>query len=443
MNERPSPRPPRRAFLAACGTGLAALAGCLDVGVGVGDDREYDVGRLSDVAAADGPARPDAFPVATTGAMLDRHYDRAEELVSAVPERPTVPNGVVTRRLREERKHVVADLEGNHDDENETGLGRLSRARHVRSDAAEVDGAYRAATGGIDREVVAEREDTLRADLRSFEAAWAYRGDTPARALAVHAELEDLRGRVRRDGDAWPPIPADPATDPFQVGRRIGELESGRATLGDADRIRRAYLAGVDEPQSFRPAITAAAHRLEERGRWERRWVDGYVEPRSGDPPFDRSIEDTPAESLYRRAQIHASAHVEHARQSLREGDPAAAALANARGLAGLATLADAVDVIQAGKYGRPEDVEVVVTAHEEAVAAVEAALGTEPVAVTVDVAFPATEALESGRYYLERADGDGHGVHEAIGEFAFARRYAQTVPSAVEAVVDALAEGE
>lgn len=450
MSGPSTPRPSRRVLLAACGTGLAALAGCTDLGLGGGDDRAYDVGRLSAVDAADAPTRPDAFPVAIAAPLLERHYDRADRLLSAVPKRPEIANGVVARRLGEERARVSDALEEARNggsrsegdrDEDETGLGRLAHARYVRYSAAEVEGAYRAATVGVDRGAVVERGEALHADLRSFEADWAYRGGTPERALVVHAELERLRRAVRQDAEAWPSIPADSATDPFRVGRRIGNHESGRATLGDADRIRRAYLDGVDQPRSLRAAITGAAHRLDERVGWERRWADDYVVHRSEDSPFDRSLSDTPAEALYRRAQIHANAHAEDARQHLRDGDHASAVLAYARGLTSLVTLAGVVDAIQAGKYGRPDGVEVVSTAHEEAVAAVDAALGTEPIPVTVDVVFPASEALENGRHYLDGADGDAHDVHEALGEFAFARRYADSVPSGVETAVDALAE--
>jgi len=429
----------RRAVLSACGAGLAALAGCADLDVtGGGETPAYDPDRLRTVAEQGAPSRRDAFPVAVTDEDRERHYDRGRSLVETIPERPEVPNGVVARRLREEREHVLEHLGESPD--AETGLGRLSEARGVRADAAEANGAYRAATGEIDAESVPRRREELRAALRRFEADWAYRGGDPATALVVGAELEDLTGAGRSDAEAWPPFPEDPVADVFGAGEVVRTVESGEATLEDAERLRARYLDGIDA-RPYRAAITVAAHRLDRRASRESRRLDEYLDASREDAPFGRDIEDVPAGSLYRRARVRLEDDA--SRGERRAGNHAMAALTSARRLADARTFDAVIDAIRGGEYGPPEDADRVVTAREEAVAALETAWATEPTAVSAELAWPAHDALTNGHRNLERTDGHEHDVHQALGWFAFARLYAEAVPGAVEAVLDALDYGE
>lgn len=428
----------RRSVLAACGAGLAALAGCsaVDATLGDGEEREYDAGALA-ALGGEVPTRPDAFPVRVGEEEVERHYDRARELLAAVPERPEVPNGAVAERLRDRRERAVGRLEDRP--ELPTGPRRLDAARRVRGDAAEVEGAYRAAVGETGRGTVAGRRAELRSDLHSFESEWDYRGGEPSAALVVHAELERLRGTVRRSAEAWPPFPADPAADVFRVGEIVEDLEDGRAALTDAERLRTRYVAGTADPRSFRPAITAASHRLERRASWRRRNVHGALD-RPAREAFDRSVEGTPAEHLYSEARQHARRAADD-EGTRRTGEHATATLGRATDLAGLRAFEAVVDAVEAGGYGPPEDADRVATAREEAVAALREAWATDPAPVSVEVAEAAHRAIWEGDRRLERTDGRAHEVDAAFASFAYAGLYAEAVPDVVAAVADALGD--
>ena len=428
----------RRSVLAACGAGLAALAGCAGVDVGLGEDeaREYDPEALARLADGADPTAPKAFPVRVPDGTVERHYDRARELLAAVPERPDVPNGVIAERLREEREHAAERLEERAD--APTGLERLEDARYARGEAAEVNGAYRAAVGEIDREEVTERRSALRAGRLEFEAEWDYRGDDPARALVVHAELERFVEDARRDAEAWPPFPDDPQEDVFRGGEVVGEVERGWAALGDAVRLRSRYVEGTTDPQSYRSAITAAAGRLELRTTDHRRRLHGYLDRRASEA-FDRSVEGTPAEYLYHEARQRARGAAEGAEEARRAGDHATATLRNATEVAGLRAFDEVVDAIGDGEYGPPEDADRIAAAHEDAVATLREAWGADPVPVSVELTRPARDSLQDARYWLADADGDVRAVDRAYANLVYARLYAEGVPEAVGAVTDAL----
>jgi hypothetical protein len=425
--------------LAAGGAGLAALAGCsvdLDVGEG-GDEREYDAGALRDVVEGrEVPTRPDAFPVRVPEAMLDRHYGRARQLVAAVPERPDVPNGAVAERLRERRARVVRDVAERPD--APTGPDRLAAARRVRGAAAEVNGAYRAAVGELDRALVAGNREALREDVHGFRGGWDYRGGDPARALVVHAELEGLLRTARRRVEAWPPFPEDPRDDVFRAGEVLGDLSEGWTAFADAGRLRTRYLADVPEPVSYRPAITAAAHRIDRRASMERRRLHDYTE-RPAPEAFELTVEGTPAGYLYERARRGAENAAEDADAARRAGERARATLEGARALASVRAFRAAIDAVEAGEYGPPEDAGPVAAAREVAVAALREAWTTEPVPVSVETVEPARETLSSGYFRLEGADGQAFEADDALADFAYARLYAEAVPDAVSAVLDAL----
>lgn len=436
----------RRGLLVAGGAGLVALAGCSAVGRGgVGEDdsaREYDPGSYPDLAGAEAPTPPDAFPVAISGALLETHLERARSLVEAVPERPDVPNGVVADHLERDRQHLVEALDEAIDEP--TARERLGHARGRRGDAAELDGAYRAATGGLDPGAVEERRAALRADRLALEGAWDYRGGDRAASLVVHAAIESLLETARRDGDAWPPVPADPADDPFQAGDALGEFERARAALLDAERFRRAHLEGVDDPRSFRSAYTVAAHRLDRRALFDRRLVHEHLDRRVDEAAVGRSLEDTPGVHLYRTARRGAESRVRGADRPRRRGAFATAALEGARLHASLRAFEAVLDALEAGEYAEtPSSADAVAEERSAAVDALERAWAAEPVPVSVAVAVPARHALERGHWPLRESGRYGRTVDEAVGEFAYARRYAEAVPDAVAVLVDELAAAD
>ena len=429
----------RRSVLGACGAGLAALAGCAELDVEIGDDeaeREYDVAPLAAIAEEDPPTRPDSFPVDVTEELVERHYDRAREFVAAVPERPAVPNGVVAERLRDRRERAIEGIDDRPD--AATGPSRLGAARRTRSEAAEVNGAYRAAVDEIERESVARSREELRRDLHELAAESDYRGGDPAEALVVHAELEGLRGYARRSAEAWPPFPADPAADAFRVGEIVGSVEEGWAALGDAIRLRARYLDGTDDPRSYRSAMTAAAHRLDRRTATYRRRVGEFLDTRAAEA-FDRDVEGTPAAELYEEARRNVEFASDDAGRERRAGDHATATLGAATELASLRAFRAVIDAVEAGEYGPPEDAERVSTAHREATAALREAWTTEPVGVSAELAEPAREAVAEAHYRLEDTGGEAYEVDSAFASLVRARLYAEVVPDTVASVVAAL----
>lgn len=430
-------RPTRRSVLAACGAGTAALAGCAGIDVSLGDEgeREYDPAALAGLVDEGDPTAPDAFPVRVPEGMVERHYGRARDLLAGVPERPDVPNGAVAQELRERRGRVVEDLEEPPD--APTRLERLEDARRVRGAAAEVDGAYRAAVGEIDREAVAERRTSLRADLHAFEGEWDYRGDDPATALVVHAELEELRGTARRNAEAWPPFPADPGTEVFRAGEVLADVEEGRAALGDADRLRTRYVEGTTA-RSHRTAVETAAGRLDFRASWRRRRVHEFIDIRATDA-FERSVEGTPAEYLYREARHRVRGAADRAGEARRTGDHATATLRSGTELAGLRAFEAVVDAVEAGEYGPPEDAARVATARKEAVAALREAHETEPVPASAELTRPARDSLQDARYRLENANGGARAVDRAYANLAYTGIYAGHLPDVVGTVMDVL----
>jgi hypothetical protein len=425
--------------LGACGAGLAALAGCAELDVEIGEDeveREYDVGPLAAMAGEEPPTRPDAFPVDVTAELVERHYDRAREFVAAVPERPAVPNGVVAERLRGRRERAAEGIDDRPD--AATGPARLGAARRARSEAARVNGAYRAAVGEIDRESVARSRGELRRDLHELAAESDYRGGDPAEALVVHAELEGLRGHARRSAEAWPSVPADPAADVFRVGEIVGSVEEGWAALGDAIRLRTRYLDGTDEPRSYRSAMTAAAHRLDRQASMDRRRVGEFLDTRAAEA-FEGDVEGTPAAELYEETRRNVEFASDDADRERRAGDHATATLGAATELASLRTFRAVIDAIEAGEYGPPEDAERVRAVHREATAALREAWATEPVGVSVELAEPAREAVSEAHYRFEDTGGEAYEVDSAFASLVRAKRYAEAVPDATASVVAAL----
>jgi hypothetical protein len=440
----------RRAVLSACGAGLAALAGCSDVDVlDRGHEPEYDTDRLVAVGEASVPTPPSAFPVAVPHGMVERHRDRALELVERVPEDPDVPNGVVADRLREDRERVLEDLgeagEGDDpSDDHHNGepgdpvdrpLERLNEARSVRERAGEVEAAYRAATGDVAGGAIAERRERLRADMLEFERDWTYRGDDPASALVVHRWLETLRRAVRRGTEPERAFPDDPAAGVFSVGDIVGDLEAGQAALSDADRLRVTYREGLSDPRQYRAAFPVATRRMKFHSREGLHRVDS-LDPE--EPPFDRSIEGAAAGRVYRDA-AHA---VEYRREDVHEardrGDLADALVAAGITLASLRALDSIVAAIDERELDDPDDAEDVAAARQQAVDALETAWTTAPTVLAVELARPAYHYLRDGTDYLrghfhhDDDDPDARDARRAYASFVRAVHYAEAVPETV-----------
>ncbi|MFB6196313.1 MAG: hypothetical protein ABEI80_09085 [Haloplanus sp.] len=430
----------RRAVLAGGAAALASLAGCSAFDR---DTPEYDREKLAALGETTLPDPPAAFPVSIPASAFERHRTRARTLVERVPERPDIPNGAVAGRLRRERAEVLDELEASPDRDEGGPLDRLGEARNVRADAASVAAAYRAATGDIAAETVAARRDRLRRDRLGFEREWRRRGGDPATALVVHRELEDLSREVRRGIAPERAFPPDPASAVFHVGRIVRELEAGRAALTDAERLRARYLDASAEPRSFATALSVGGARLRRRIRSRESRLHEYVGSEVDRLPFDRSIEGTALEDLYRETAASVQRHREDANRARRRGMLATALLETGIEMTAWRTLGTVVRDVRDGDLVVPSGVPEIRAAQRRAADAVTAAWAETPTVLATALARPAYSHLRQGTGYLGGAPWSDEPVDEGdagrvFASFVRARHYANAVPETMAAVRDA-----
>jgi hypothetical protein len=318
-------------------------------------------------------------------------------------------------------------------------VNRLSRARGVRAEAAEFVAAYHAATGTLDPENVENGRNDLRSAVTAFEADWEYRGNDPASALVVHQELETLVGIARRNAEASPPVPGTPTADVFEVGEIVHDLENGRGSLEDANRLRERYLAESPDPRSFRSTFTVAADRLNRPRLVRDERINEYVEAGPDDLPFERSLDGTPALQLFDDARRELRFNRTDASDAREQRQYASAVIAGARTIASVRAFETVIDAIEAGEYERPENVDRVAAEREDAVAALSEAWENAPASLSVEIADPAFDALRSGHWHLDRGGVSTHDVDEVFASFAFATFLAEVVPDVLDTTLRTL----
>lgn len=434
----------RRAVLSSCGVALTALAGCsaLDVGDGTPD---YDRDALSALGDRDVPSPPSAFPVSIPPAMYARHRDRARTLIERVPADPAIPNGVVVRRLQQDRQAVLERLRGNDhgpEDLYEGPLERIDEVRGTRSRAAAAEAAFRAATGDVSAETVADRRSALGTALHEFERDWTYRGDDPAAAIVLHRALEDLRDDVDRSRDPERAFPRDPASDVFRVGEIVRRLERGRAAMTDAAAIRRRYRDGLSDPRPLRTTMAVAGARLRDRGRFRFPRLHEYDDPDAEQLPFDRDIGDTPLERLYRETAASVERHRKDARRADRRGEPATALIEASLVLAAIETLEAVVTGIRENTLTSPGSVEDVAAVQRAAAQRLGSAWAVTPTVIATELARPAQYRFAGGirdlrGHFEDDPPPDANDAHRAFVNFVYAARYASAVPRTVETVME------
>lgn len=452
----------RRRVLAATGTAItAALAGCGGVSESLagGDDDTvtYDQAALTDLAERSFPRPPAAFPVSIPSSAFDRHRSRIRTLLDEVPTSPALPNGALSAKLSERRSEVTerfrslsgGSAEQSDGSESESALDRatprerLEDLRSVRTDAAGLNAAYRAATGEIDLQRLRSRRETVRSALDEFRRSWTYAGASPLDALVVHNAIEDLVMDVRyslRDGASLPERPRDA---PFEVRQFAASVEDARATLADAELFRTIHRESAAEPTSYRETIRKTAEQLSEQYEITAAHADIHEYTQSEEPPFDRSIEGTPAGELYQYAREHVGE--EFIREPTLSRQPANRSLEAAVGLAGIYTFRSVVEGIRAGSYGVPDSVGPIAEAYTDAVDALRMVWEGEPRALRLELDWPATEsasAWEEFRDELSEREGgelSTYVVSDTYGGLLYAYRYATYVPPAAEHLLDVL----
>lgn len=431
----------RRAFLAGGSAALAGLAGCSRLPVVGNGESEvtYDVERLRAAVDPDAVTPPEPYPGPVPDALADAHYERAQLLLDAVPREPSVPNGVVARNLADDHEDVASDLEDAPGDVST--LDALEDWRYVRESAAELEGAYAAATGEASRAIVEQRRADARDALAAFRDEWAYRAESAAAAVGVHRHLESLVESARRDLVLPRAFPADPRRAVDSVGDLVRAAEGANAAVADATGLRDAY--SEDGMASYRNALATAAVRLEGAVDATRERVAPFVAPGASAADFERDVSETPAEFVFETAQHNARNAVESTATARECGDHASAVAAAGRALVSLVAVRTVVDAVRDGEYGVPASADAVLEYRDSAVAAVEdvSSVASEPVGRAV--AVPAYRSLQyaEGAFRDEPAypSVDAREVKRAVGYYAFAEHAADAVPVVVERVSDEL----
>lgn len=427
----------RRAVLAACGAGLTVFAGCSTLNIG-GDDPVFEPTQLKNLGDQEIPAPPAVFPVSIPDAMIRRHRDRARALVERVPTDPDIPNEAVVKQLRHDRETVLDRLGDVPDDPADDQLDRLQHARYLRAEAAAVEAAYRAATNTISQEAVADRRAAVRSELFTFERDWTYRGDHPAAAVVVHHALEDLRRDVRQAITPERAFPADPPRAVFRAGEVVQDIEAGRAALTDAEQLRTRYLGELTTHRAYRIAISVVGGQLQRFRRQRRPDLHAYINPRGGALPFERSIEDTPLERLYREAAASVTRYGENARDARLRGEPATVVMATGKELVAVRTLDAVVTAIRNGSTNEPATVDEIAAVQREAVDALEVAWAASPRVIAVELTQPAYYRLRrgmrdlSGREFYDDEMPDATDAHRAFVNFTLAAQNATAIPPTV-----------
>lgn len=423
----------RRAMLAGLGTvGVAGLAGCSALPFGDdGGDRDEDVSLSADAfEPVTWPESP--FPVAVPTSLANAHRERARGLLEAVPADPAVPNAAIAADLREEREQAADRLAEDVDEPWPTDV--VSQWRNRLREVATVRGAYRAATGESEAGTVAERRQSVRANLGSFVADHQYRAASPLEAVLAHEPVERLIAVCRRRTRPNPAYPADPLDRPFRAGEAVGRVELARATLDDARGLREAYLAERSDTAPRWRALLDASDRLGIAVSRTRSTVSGFLDV--DEPPFDADLEGTAARTLFTEASRRVASTAEAFESRLDDGDYAAATITAGRTLAAVEALRAAIDGIRNDAYQEAVTAESVHRTARRALEALAAVEESEDRRLAAHLARPALETVEYVPETVEMGYGDPARIQ---GELARAELYARAVPAATSFVVERL----
>jgi len=425
----------RRTLLTGVGTIVAtSLAGCASLrGTGDQASKRIDPGEIGAVEPVTVPVS--TLPVAIPPSLVERHRTRAADLLGSVPTDPAIPNEVVVDRLQNDRERVAKRLADGSDASDQ--VDRLDDWRHVRGEAANLSGAYRAATGTDDGPAVDERRRTIRGGLGAFAADVDYRAADPVEAVVVHATLEELRDTAERLTRPIPPYPQSPEAAVEQAGDAVERVETAAASLADARGIREAYLGDRPSVTSQWSTLADAGRQVEVAADIARRPLERYRTSDPGDV-FDRDVRGTATGQLFEIAARRIRPPALDAGDLRRDGEYARALLDSGRSLAAIAALRSVVDTIESGGGVESVTAESVTTAAATARQAIRS-LGDGPHPhLSVAIASPAVANYRSGRRHLEESYFD---AHDAWVAFRYATLLARAASQAADYVAARLAE--
>lgn len=428
----------RRALLAGLGTAASAtLAGCASITGSDEQSPEQSIDRMALQRAVPAVELPvDPLPITPPDSLATSHRDRAASLLDDVPESPDVPNGVVASRLGQDRERAAEHLAEGSDESRP--LERLRDWRAIRQSAAEVRGAYRAATGLDDAESVRVRRKAVRSGLGALAADVEYRASDPVEAVLVYGGIEELVGDAQRHARPIFPYPDDPQTAVEDAGQAVGAVEDAVATFADARGLRSAYHEA--RPDANRQWVTLA----EAAGSIDYS-VDSTLQPvrqysEQGQAAFDRDVSGTVGGTLFRAAFHRARDGPDDVRDKRQAGDYALAIRQSARNLVAAVVLKRVVADVE----DEAVDDEVTADGIEQTAAAARAAIERVEAAdhprLAASIAAVAAQSYGGGLDYLGERFYD---PADALVGFEYARRYAELAPQAAAFVAERLAAAD
>lgn len=295
----------RRGFLKLGGTvglvGSAVLAGCSSL-QGEPQSVMLSGDELDAVLEDDTPRIPQTLPVDIEAAFLDSLAAPAREALSSVPtplDRTEVPNGAIRQELSATDDRARSHLEAAAS--AQSPFEALTSVRRARGEAATLAAAWDVIEAGLTREEVLARRSPIRDDLRAFADRWEYVGDSPLRAMLVHANLEqavrDVRESVIADSEAVDREPVNAIT----IGELAGEFSRAASRVDAATYLLDQFRQSLENDVDLRPRFERAARRLVDDLQGRRREIP-TVPPSEVATLVDEDISDTAAavlEDLY------------------------------------------------------------------------------------------------------------------------------------------------
>lgn len=430
----------RRRYLAGLGTlGLTGLAGCeaLDRSDGDSTDRleETDLdGWIPDTVQG-----PSPFPFSLPSGLAEEHEARARSLLGSVPQDPSIPNGAVENRIREERAAVedrVAELS-----DLPTALDELRVWRSYRSDAANVYGSYKAATGQDDGAAIEDRRNTVREQIGGFEAAMEYSAASPLEAVLVYAPIEERLDEATHESLPHNPYPEDPIANVEQAGDAFESVEAAAAALEDARGIQETYLGTRQETASRWSTLIDAFRGLEiavDRTQKER-----IPDPEDADHESMFASEVTGVDlELFQMARRGVLFRHDPLRTYRDAAQYAMAALEAGRRLARIAAFDAVITALESGDEASIQEGE---TTDGQSVANIKSAASTAAETITAlhEVEYPhlsaaiADGAIESYRVGRRNLDEEYFDPEHAEASFRYASLYGAAAPSAASFVAE------
>ena len=355
----------RRRFLAGLGTGaIGVMAGCAAF-AGVNDESE-DRLRSEDFSewAPETLVMPSSLPISLPDELFETQENRTRDLLEAVPEDPKIPNSVIENDITEQRETVRTRVEDGSD--ADTDAGRLKNWHGFRTDAAELFGSYRAATGADDASILNTRREEIRNGLAAFEAALDYSAASTVEAALVYDLIEDRLERAKSDIPPYNPYPTDPAANVEQAGRAFESVESAAAALAEARGVQNAYESAREETASRWSDLADTVRWLEisvSRTRSRR-----VPDPETADSETVFEFELSGVErDLFRFTRQNARYSIESVRESREDGRFATAVIMAGRSLVSIAAFDGVITALRNGNVPEEQSVETVQSAADDA----------------------------------------------------------------------------